>query len=396
MQTNISVLTRTRCADLGRDPERKARFLMLHMFWIIASLSLMRKRPALLATSILLTIIPLARGQQVAITTVPGQAINISLIEKHGGIVKQYIAKLRGRLLLDANGRVTGLNGTVRSIETADKKSMSIIKTEVRDGSLLMTTRGGAVYAMYNMSSELAGSIRLVKAAPSAGTAQLTPSSSTATGAKILEPNASTSARITAMVPLTFTPPAPEGNKDEFLSAIQSVGDEYKAYEVSDARDKIQVRDLSVAVVNTLKTFEGVEFIAAGAGDPSGVVGHMAMVTKPLDESTRSQVYSTVLKSTTAYLNKKCRVSDQAAVKLMVILYGGTSMYFDSNQTPWGEMDIRLFLLDTKQQRVIWYSDKAWGLGRDAIHAADFAATSIASQLDKLFSVVSPDQGASH
>jgi hypothetical protein len=297
---------------------------------------------------------------------------------------------------------VTGLDGTILSIETADKKSMSVIKAEVRDGSILMTTREGAVYAMYDMRSTLAGGIRLVKAVPSLATPQPAPpavaatatskkpnSLKAATAAQSSGPNANPTANRSPLAQLTFTPPASTGKKDEFLSALQSLGDQFKAYEVTDTRDEIQVRELSITVANTLKTFEGVEFQAAGAGDGAGVVGHMAMVTKPLDDNIRSQVYSTILKSTTAYLNKKCRVSDQAAMRLMIILYGGNSMYFDNNQSPWGVMEIRLFLLDTKQQHVIWYSDKAWGLGRDATHAADYAATSIKSQLDTLLGVMS-------
>lgn len=112
------------------------------------------------------TLIQLASSQQVAIVPLRGQTVNILLTDKQGGTVKQYIAKLDGLLAVDANRRVTEFSGSIQSLVTADKKSMPVAKSEVRDGTLLMTTKEGAVYQAYDISSNLVGSIRLLKATP--------------------------------------------------------------------------------------------------------------------------------------------------------------------------------------------------------------------------------------
>jgi len=89
--------------------------------------------------------------------------VNMLLTEKQGETVKQYLGKLKGSITVDAERRITALSGAILSLETADKKTMAITKSELRDGTILLTTKEGTVYAIYDLSSNLAGSIRLEK-----------------------------------------------------------------------------------------------------------------------------------------------------------------------------------------------------------------------------------------
>jgi hypothetical protein len=174
---------------------------------------------------------------------------------------------------------------------------------------------------------------------------------------------------------LLFTPPAPNGDEQSVLSALRYAGEEYKAYEVSNSQSEIQVREISVSVINDLKTFQTL-VVSGGSG---------VLTRTPVDDSARSQISSTILNSTKTYLSKKCKVTAQADMKVMIMIYGGNGTFFDSNQRPSGTMQVRLLLLDTKEQRVLWYSERPWGLGQNTKQASDSAAINIISQLDKLF-----------
>jgi hypothetical protein len=85
------------------------------------------------------------------------------LIDKQGGSAKQYLGQLKGSVLVDANQHVTALNGTILSLETDDKKLIPIKKTELQDGTLALTTNDGVVYVIYDLNSNLVGSIRLAQ-----------------------------------------------------------------------------------------------------------------------------------------------------------------------------------------------------------------------------------------
>jgi hypothetical protein len=194
------------------------------------------------------------------------------------------------------------------------------------------------------------------------------------TDAKSSTPAASTATPAPA-IPLIqkFVPPESEGDAGEFLKALQAVSDDYKTYEVSGARSEIEAREMSVTVVNDLKTL----------GHAEGGTFYFDTLT----EESRAQFQSNILLSNTNYLRKKCRVTDQARIKLMVMIYDKRSMHFDNNGYPWAVVGVRLLLLDTQDKKILWYTNKAWGLGNDVKGASEFASGSINLQLDHLFGV---------
>lgn len=136
--------------------------------WTASSAFLNANRAGLPATIAVLTMsmTGMAAAQQVTSTPVRNQTVTVLLTEKVGGAVKQYSAKIRGKLSVDSSRRITGLDGSIQSLDTPDKKSTPVTKAELRYGAVLVTTREGAVYQMYDMSSTQVGSIRLVMAAP--------------------------------------------------------------------------------------------------------------------------------------------------------------------------------------------------------------------------------------
>jgi hypothetical protein len=172
------------------------------------------------------------------------------------------------------------------------------------------------------------------------------------------------------------------GKADEFLSALHSMS-EYATYELSDTHAEVQARELSVYVANDVKGF-------AKTDAPPGIIA----TGKSLDNQARAQITATLLRSIRAYINKRCRFVDQANVKVVVMLSGAANeTYIGSDgYSTFGIINIKLFLVDTKLKRVIWYTDKAWGTGKSLPQATDFASESIAGRLDELFGLASPQK----
>ena len=117
----------------------------------------------MVATLVLATQVQWANAQGMMITTVGNNTVSMLLIDKQGGSAKQYLGQLKGSVLVDANQHVTALNGTILSLETDDKKLIPIKKTELQDGTLALTTNDGVVYVIYDLNSNLVGSIRLAQ-----------------------------------------------------------------------------------------------------------------------------------------------------------------------------------------------------------------------------------------
>jgi hypothetical protein len=120
------------------------------------------------------------------------------------------------------------------------------------------------------------------------------------------------------------------------------VGDEYKTYETSSTRSRIEAQEISISVINNLKT-----------------LGHAAggsFYFDHLSDDARSQFTSRITHATTDYLSKKCKVVDQARLKLLSMLYDEDSIHFDGNGYPWASVGIKLFLLDTGQCQVLCWN----------------------------------------
>jgi hypothetical protein len=133
------------------------------MTWNTNFRSLSLKCAAVVSVLVSFTIVQWSHAQQAMIFTKGDNTVNMLLTEKQGETVKQYLGKLKGSITVDAERRITALSGAILSLETADKKTMAITKSELRDGTILLTTKEGTVYAIYDLSSNLAGSIRLEK-----------------------------------------------------------------------------------------------------------------------------------------------------------------------------------------------------------------------------------------
>jgi hypothetical protein len=194
--------------------------------------------------------------------------------------------------------------------------------------------------------------------------------------------SAEATSKLNALRIMTFMPPASDGNADEFLSALRAVSDEYQDYTKATAQSSIEVRKLSVSVINDLKSFMVPEI-----SNQNGTSGFRfpSSDSSTLGEKEREQVTNAILESCKKYLEEKCSIEEGSPYRIVIMIYGGDSVYSDKNGRLWGNMSLRLLFLDTSAKHILWFTRKAWGLGNTAAAAADFAGGSINKQLDVLF-----------
>ena len=176
---------------------------------------------------------------------------------------------------------------------------------------------------------------------------------------------------------LKFTPPPSQGKGGEFLADLKSLGTEFSDYVLfAEPPSAIDVSELSILLQNDLKGFASRRTLGA----------FLQVGSLPVDNEKKEEVSAIVLKGLKRYIASKCPIREKTAFRVVVILSGsGNETHFDNNQNPNGVINIKLFLIDSSRKTIVWYSDKAWGVGQEVEKAAEFAVESISTQLDNLF-----------
>jgi hypothetical protein len=168
----------------------------------------------------------------------------------------------------------------------------------------------------------------------------------------------------------TFLPPVSDSARNEILTDVREIGDEYKSYAIGNTRTQIKITELSITVENNLKTF-----MEASNG---------TLFTVELKPIERTKVTELFIGSAKAYLQRNFNISENAQYKILILIYGGNSVNFDSNQNASGELDAQVLFLDTKSKLILWHADTS-GSARDVMGAAQYASSGINEKLDVLF-----------
>lgn len=107
-------------------------------------------------------------GQRIAITPTGQNTLHMLLVGQETvpprteALYYQYRVAFTGSLTVDAMRHVDSLDGgELLTIETSDGRNMSVAKTELKDGTIIATTKEGPVYTIYELDSTMNGRIRL-------------------------------------------------------------------------------------------------------------------------------------------------------------------------------------------------------------------------------------------
>jgi hypothetical protein len=120
---------------------------------------------------------PVCLAQSFRSATVGDHTMNMLLIQKQGDNTKQFIAKLKGAITGNVSGKIEALDGTIQSLESDDGKASKVTKSELKDGTVVITTEDGQTFVIFDLNSNLVGKIRTGKQTAAQPTAASTNSS---------------------------------------------------------------------------------------------------------------------------------------------------------------------------------------------------------------------------
>lgn len=191
---------------------------------------------------------------------------------------------------------------------------------------------------------------------------------------------ADAAAAIEGLLVQTFALPQSDGNAEEFISSLRAAGEEYSAYEPARSTSKVEMRQVTVVVVNNI----------ADLWDRFAENGRVGARKRGLTDQERQQITQAIGTSTTDYLRKRCRVSDTAPYKLVLVISSENSVYMDSESYPCAIAPVKILLLDAKARQLLWYTGNAKGVGRGPAGVATAASKSIIAQMNRLFGEKEP------
>jgi carboxyl-terminal processing protease len=115
----------------------------------------------LVALALAITLVRPCSAQVFRCQTIGDNTMNMLLFEKQGDKHTQLIAAFKGSIEGDASGKIRGFDGSIETLRSEGKQPVKILKSELKDGTLLFSTEDGAKYVIYEMQSNMVGKIRI-------------------------------------------------------------------------------------------------------------------------------------------------------------------------------------------------------------------------------------------
>ena len=160
-----------------------------------------------------------------------------------------------------------------------------------------------------------------------------------------------------------------EGNKDEMLSALHALGTKFSTYSLGEPGSQVDLKSIALSMVNEV--------------DSSYTMDGGVLSKSDLGSQEKASIVKSIRREITPFLSRRSQMSDTARYRFIVHTYGAGS-FFDSNQNANFGFRVHLFLVDTTSKKLVWFSDQAFGVGRDVTKATSRAAGSVKFKLVEL------------
>lgn len=177
--------------------------------------------------------------------------------------------------------------------------------------------------------------------------------------------------------PVVFVPPESSGATGN-VGALKEADERFKDYTLNATRAQIELREVSVTVLNKMEGFtEPVTSSTPGRYEFGGQ-------GRTVSQDERNKVSEQVRKSTVAYLEKRLLVTKGAHFEVVVVISAGLGVRILNGFDPYGIEIFRTFLIDTSTKAVIW-CDGREGYGKTLDAATKVAASGVPERLAVLF-----------
>ncbi len=157
---------------------------------------------------------------------------------------------------------------------------------------------------------------------------------------------------------------------DKCMTMLQDLGAEYGTYASVRPQDSVAIGELSLEVVNDVKSFPS--FLGGGI-----------LNADIRDEEAKGAVQS-VREPLVLVLKERCQLEEDTQHRLLIRLYYDR-VSFDGAGRGRGVIDTQMVLLDTQNQQVLWCSDQAAARGKSFEGALAATVPQIRDEIDALF-----------
>lgn len=86
--------------------------------------------------------------------------MSMLLIQEKAGSANQFVVKFKGTIQANVSGAVESIQGSIESLQAENGDEVKVSKTELKDGTLIISTALGQRHVIYDIHSNLAGRIR--------------------------------------------------------------------------------------------------------------------------------------------------------------------------------------------------------------------------------------------
>ncbi|MGV3661967.1 MAG: hypothetical protein ACO1TE_17415 [Prosthecobacter sp.] len=116
---------------------------------------------ALLLLLVLLLCCPArSSAQSFRFETVGDNTLSMLLIQEKAGSANQFLVRFKGAIQANVDGRVESIEGSIESLQAENADAVKVSRTELKDGTLVISTAQGQKHIIYDIHSNLAGRIR--------------------------------------------------------------------------------------------------------------------------------------------------------------------------------------------------------------------------------------------
>lgn len=99
-------------------------------------------------------------AQSFRFETLGHETMSMLLIQEKAGSANQFLLKFKGKIQANVSGAVESIQGTIESLQAENGDEVRVSRTELKNGTLVISTERGERHVVFDIHSNMAGRIR--------------------------------------------------------------------------------------------------------------------------------------------------------------------------------------------------------------------------------------------
>lgn len=99
-------------------------------------------------------------AQSFRFETLGNETMSMLLIQEKAGSANQFLMKFKGKIQANVSGVVESIEGAIESLQAENGDAVRVSRTELKNGTLVISTELGERHVIFDIHSNMAGRIR--------------------------------------------------------------------------------------------------------------------------------------------------------------------------------------------------------------------------------------------